>query len=442
MKNVKLSYTALLVALAALWAAGEAGHWAGQGFFAIRDSLINYTGIVALGAMSVGVMLALRHPRAEPVLGGMDKAYRLHKWLGITALVFSLLHWLLIKAPKWMVGWGWLERPPRHPPEPLASPVLAFFRSQRHFAEEVGEWAFYAVIALVVLALLKRFPYRYFAKTHRLLAIAYLVLVFHGVVLMKFSYWAGLTAPLMSVLMAVGTVAAALALFRKVGSKRQVKGAIEELVRHPEKHVLKVAVQLRKPWPGHRAGQFAFVTFDPREGAHPFTISSAWHGDGRMFFLIKELGDYTRQLPYRLRVGDPVTVEGPYGRFDFSGDKERQIWVAGGIGITPFIARMQALASEAGGKRVDLFYSTAAADESFIGKVRQRAEAAGVRLHLWITARDGRLTADRIRAEVPDWRTADFWFCGPALFGKTLRKDFGEHGLADDDFHQELFEMR
>src|SRR5690606_37760064 len=101
-----------------------------------------------------------------------------------------------------------------------------------------------------------------------------------------------------------------------------------------------------------------------------FTISSAWRDDGLLRFSIKGLGDYTRSLPARLRVGDGVTVEGPYGRFDFRPNGRPQILVAGGIGITPFLARLQDMAAaRAGGApahEVDLVYSTNAPDPDFI----------------------------------------------------------------------------
>jgi len=52
----------------------------------------------------------------------------------------------------------------------------------------------------------------------------------------------------------------------------------------------------------------------------------------------------------------PVTVEGPYGCFDFEDNHPRQIWVAGGIGITPFVARMKYLAHHPGERQpIDLF---------------------------------------------------------------------------------------
>lgn len=442
MKNIRLAYLFVFAALVALWLAADPLLSAGYAFFALRASLVNLTGILAIGAMSVAMLLATRPVVIESLLGGLDKSYRLHKWLGVTALVLSIVHWLWAKAPKWMVGWGWLERPVRRPPVEQTDAVLRFFQSQRGLAEEIGEWAFYAAVVLIVLALLKRFPYRHFFKTHRLLAVVYLFLAFHSLVLMKFGYWGAAVGPVMAALIAGGAVAAVVSLLRKVGHGRQAVGVIDELFHHEDNRVLKVAVTLKSRWPGHEAGQFAFVTFDRDEGPHPFTISSAWQGDGRMFFLIKGIGDYTATLPATLKVGDLVGIEGPYGRFAFGGDAKRQIWVAGGIGITPFIARMQALESQPDGRSVDLFYSTSAPDEEFIRRVTLLAGRAGVRLHVRVADRDGRLTAAQIRAQVAGWETASVWFCGPAGFGDTLHRDFTASGLSEDDFHQELFDMR
>ena len=158
--------------------------------------------------------------------------------------------------------------------------------------------------------------------------------------------------------------------------------------------------------------------------------------------MIKGIGDYTARLPQLLHIGAPVTVEGPYGCFEFSSGKQRQIWVGGGIGITPFVARMQTLAVEPDGRKVDLFYSTAEPDTAFIQRLEHYAQAAGVKLHVLVSARDGRLDVERICTAVPDWAQADIWFCGPAGFGQALREGFQARGLAEKDFHQELFDMR
>ncbi len=442
MKKIKLAYAGLIVLLSLLWWMADPLLPNGYEYFALRTAAINYTGIIGIGVMSVGLMLALRPVRLEPLLGGMDKAYRLHKWLGITGLVIAVIHWLWAQGTKWAVGWGWLVKPVRSPRQEQTDPLLRFIQQQRGLAETIGEWAFYAAVVLIVLALVKRFPYRLFFKTHRLLAIVYLFLVFHSVMLMPIGYWMEGLGPVMALLMAGGSVGAMMSVLRKVGHHRKVVGEIDELLQFPDNRVLKVGIGFRDRWPGHEAGQFAFVTFDPAEGAHPFTISSSWTGDGRLFFLIKGIGDYTERLPELLHIGDLVTVEGPYGRFAFASDKPRQIWVAGGIGITPFIARMRSLAVEPNGRIVDLFYSTAAPDEGFISRLQRDAKAAGVNLHVFFTKRDGRLDVSRICTAVPEWSDADIWFCGPANFGQTLCEGFTAKGLAQADFHQELFDMR
>jgi ferredoxin-NADP reductase len=74
--------------------------------------------------------------------------------------------------------------------------------------------------------------------------------------------------------------------------------------------------------------------------------------------------------------------------------------------------------------------------------LQRDAEAAGIRLHVLVTARDGRLDVPRICNEEPDWSSAEIWFCGPAGFGQALREGFTAKGLAKADFHQELFDMR
>ncbi len=442
MKHIRFAYAALLLLLTLLWALADPLLPDGYTYFALRTVAINYTGVIGIGVMSVGMILALRPVRLEPVLDGLDKTYRLHKWLGITGLVFSIVHWLWAQGTKWAVGWGWLAKPERAPRPPLTDPVEIFLRAQRGLAETVGEWAFYAAVALIVLALVKRFPYRLFFKTHRLLALAYLALVFHSVLLTPLAYWSQPLGFVMAPLIAGGSVAAVVSLLGRVGRRRKLVGEIEELVAFRDNRVLKVAIRFKDRWPGHRAGQFAFVTFSADEGAHPFTISSDWTGDGRLFFLIKGIGDYTARLPELLHVGDLVTIEGPYGRFDFASGKRRQIWIGGGIGITPFVARMKALAVAADGRAVDLFYSTAEPDERFIERLRHDAEASGVNLHVLVSSRDGRLDVARVCREVPAWAEADVWFCGPAGFGQALREGFAAKGLATDDFHQELFDMR
>lgn len=442
MRRIRLALGITLLVLLALWLATNPFAGLLSTVFAWRGPFLQGTGLLAMGLMSVAMVLATRPVVFEPALGGLDKMYRLHKWLGVTALVLAVAHWLWVEVPKWLVGLGWLTRPVRVPAELSVNPVLRELHALRGTAESVGEWAFYALVLLLGLALMKRLPYRRFFQLHRLLPVVYLMLVFHAVVLLKDSSWPQPLGVVMALLMGAGTVAALMALFGAVGRGRQAVAVVESAALHADLGVLEVAVQLQGRWPGHEAGQFAFLRFDAKEGAHPFTIVSPWVGDGRLAFLIKGLGDYTRELPALIKPGDLLRVEGPYGRFRFEGVQPRQIWVGGGIGITPFIARLEQLALHPDGKAIDLFHTTSMVDEAAFERLRKAAGAARVKLHLMVDAVDGRLTAERLCAAVADWRRADVWFCGPAGFGQALRRDLLACGLPGRDFHQELFEMR
>ncbi|GHU18814.1 hypothetical protein FACS189475_04930 [Betaproteobacteria bacterium] len=141
-------------------------------------------------------------------------------------------------------------------------------------------------------------------------------------------------------------------------------------------------------------------------------------------------------------MGQSARVEGPYGRFILEGKKKRQIWIGGGIGVTPFMAGMQALAQKTGEKTIDLFHTTTVFNEAFIGDLKKSAEAANVNLHIFWDQRDGFLTSHRLAEIVPDWKESDVWFCGPDGFGKALKKGLLAMGLSESQFHQELFEMR
>jgi predicted ferric reductase len=449
MKNIKLGYGALLFALTLLWLIVERPWTRDYSFFTLREAMLNYTGVIAFGAMSVVMMLAIRPVAVEPLLGGLDKSYRLHKWLGITGLTLGVIHWLWGQGPKWAVGWGWLARPARGLRTVDDSFTTQILRAMRGPAEVIGEWAFYAAAVLIVLALVKRFPYRYFFKTHRVLAVLYLLLAFHSVVLIKPAYWQTPAAWATALLALGGTVGAVLSLTRRIGHQRRVLGRVEALERHEDNHVLKVDIRFDKgAWGGHRAGQFAFVDFNDGEGAHPFTISSGWKNDERLHFHIKELGDYTSRLAETLKVGDPAMVEGPYGCFGFESARSAQIWVGGGIGITPFIARMEDLAYRGGAlatarhQPVTLFYSTGALDEAFVSRLRALAMAAKIDLRLVVSGRDAPLSAERLVQEVPEWKESSLWFCGPSGFGHALRNGLRARGFDPENFHQELFDMR
>lgn len=451
MRNIVWGFWGLLLVLSLVWLLAEPTALLSTELLSLRTGFIQYTGVIGIGVMSVAMILATRPAWLEPGMNGLDKMYRLHKWLGITGLVVSVVHWAWTQAPGWLGGLGLLAMPERPamaegagPPEAVAGTTGSLeqtLMSLRMPAEVIGEWSFYVAVILIAVALIKWFPYHLFVKVHKYLAIVYLLLVFHAVVLLNTTDWLTPLGVVLAVLLASGTVSAILTLIGRVGVSRRTMGTITSLTYLPT--LKETKVHMADGWKGHEPGQFAFVLSSRHEGAHPFTIASSWKKDGEITFLTKALGDYTSKMHEQLKVGDEVSVEGPHGEFTFRDDKPRQIWVGGGIGITPFIGRMQYLATvQPQTQRIDFFHTTADYDETAIQRLNADAEAAHIDAHVSVDSRDGRLTAERIRELVPEWQSASIWFCGPAGFADAIRRDFKAHGFPARHFHQELFAMR
>ncbi len=113
MKHIKTLFVAFLAVLTLAWLMADTLWPEPLSYFSFRAGFVQYSGVIAMAVMSLAMILALRPKWLEPHLRGLDKMYRLHKWLGITALVMAALHWWWAKGTKWMVGWGWLDRPAR-----------------------------------------------------------------------------------------------------------------------------------------------------------------------------------------------------------------------------------------------------------------------------------------------------------------------------------------
>ena len=92
-------------------------------------------------------------------------------------------------------------------------------------------------------------------------------------------------------------------------------------------------------------GQFMFISFSQnlflREN-HPFSITSSI-ADKDISFAAKEVGDFTATLT-GLKAGIQARLQGPFGGFSpYNLKQKRQVWIAGGIGITPFLSMCRTL---------------------------------------------------------------------------------------------------
>lgn len=428
-----------IVALAWGWDVLVTGSTAGGALpWAVRQEALHLTGLLSIALMSFTVFLAARPAWLEGPLGGMDRMYRSHKWAGILAIAFAAAHWLIEMSDdviKALVG-----REGRLPKEKYAG----FMEVLRDLGEDMGEWAIYAVLAMLAITLWKRFPYRRWRVLHQAMPLIYLMLAFHAAMLAPQHYWSRPTGWLLALLMLGGIYGSLYSLAGRIGRSRQVDGEIVA-IEHTGPDVVAVRCLLADGWPGHRPGQFAFICFDRTEGQHPFTIASADRGDRHITFQIKALGDYTSTLTQRIRVGQSVTVEGPYGQFDLGriDRKAQQIWIAGGIGVTPFLAWLEVLrANPEFSPAADLHYCTRDREsDPFVAKLEALCaplDTVRLRVH---GARQGEvLNAEMLATSNP--KPAEVWFCGPQGLGDTIREGLQGRLPGRFNFHQEAFAMR
>jgi len=247
---------------------------------------------------------------------------------------------------------------------------------------------------------------------------------------------------LVIVIFLAGGVIAIRSLAGLIGRSRQHKGTVLSIAQ-TESGVLDLQVMPGSDWPGHQAGQFALLTLDQREGAHPFTIASHWEQGAPLRFGIKPLGDYTRKLNGSIKSGDAVTVEGPYGCFDFGDASNDQVWVAGGVGVTAFLARLEMLAIIGGAKGEVHFFCSVSneVEASFPYGLDDLCTKANVKLTRRIVACDGRISSSDIAQVVR--QSCDVFFCGPSVWATDLLSVLQlRHSLPLERFHRELFEFR
>lgn len=414
----------------------------GHPLWILRQELLNLSGLLAIGMMSLAMFLAARPAWLERPLNGLDQMYRLHKWAGIWAGIFALSHWLMKEVVgdllKYTIG-----RAGKLPKEKLGG----LLEPMRDLAKDMGEWGFYILLAMLALALWKRFPYRPWRFLHQAMPALYLALAFHAVMWAPASYWQQPSGLLLALLLGTGIHGSVLALSGRIGRRRQASGRIVA-AEQASPDIVGVRCQLDAGWRGHQPGQFAFATFDAREGAHPFTIASADRGDGSIDFQIKALGDYTRGLAGRLRSGQAVKIEGPYGRFHIAriDTRARQIWIAGGIGITPFLAWLASLQQHpAQAPAAELHYCTRDREgDPFVDRLESLcAGLPGIRLRIHGARQGEILDARQMLTDSEEGRRTEVWFCGPRGLAEKLQRELSDApGGGRVRFHQEAFEMR
>ena len=362
-----------------------------------------FFGVEAVLLFSCSLVLATLLRGIERAFGGLDRVARWHRHTAVAAVILMVLH------------------PAFAGSTPVPNPSAAGLR--------LGDIALICLLALAVWALapslraakwsrlvrhLARISHERWLTGHRLTGLFVAAAVVHGLLVdpvLKVS------VPLKAAYLVVGGIGIAAYVYRELFARFVVPVYDYTVadVQRPNEMTADVFLEpVGRPL-SFEPGQFIFLAFGGVDGwqRHPFSVASA-PADRRLEVSVRAVGDYTRDLHDKLKPGTPAKAAGPFGGFDYRGGGQHQIWIAGGMGITPFMSWIRAL-DDSFDRDVAFFYSVAReSDALYLDEIGAAAAAhPTVHPHVVDSGRDGYLTAEQAANGMTSEADVSVYMCGP-----------------------------
>ncbi|MFP5350994.1 MAG: ferric reductase-like transmembrane domain-containing protein [Actinomycetota bacterium] len=443
-----LALAALTGAPVVLWLAGDPGPLRGDASRWL-SSLAVAAGLMAIAAFALNVVLGARLPWVHRAVGGLEPLYALHRANGRVVYGFVMLHVCLVLASRSVVS---LEQVPR------------LFWPSPSGALLIGVVAFVVMTIGIYLTLYARLTHESFVYVQRVLGGTFALAALHVFLTNR----AVSSSPLLrGYLFVLGTGAVLAWIYRSVLGNllvRRFDHVVTE-VRRLDPEVVEITMGPVDRALHAKPGQFVFVTFysdrfnaqfhpismratgssavielrpgDSRDQFHPFSLTST-PNDRELRLVVKAVGSFTRAL-HLLEPGAAARVEGPYGGFSYLNvANPRQVWLAGGIGITPFLSMARSL--EPGGRQILLMHGVKTRAEAFFAEELREIETRVPDLRVLIVPEDetGFINAGMIEKEF-GLEGTDFFIVGPPAMEEALFRQLVAKGVPEERIHSERF---
>jgi ferredoxin-NADP reductase len=219
-----------------------------------------------------------------------------------------------------------------------------------------------------------------------------------------------------------------------------------------------MAFQFEKPsgWT-FKAGQYLDMTLlDPPEtdaegNVRSFSIASAPHEENLMVATRMRDTAFKRLLK-TMPIGTPVRIEGPSGDLILQNDSTRtSVFLAGGIGITPFRSIVQWVAKEKSPHRIVLFYSNRRPEDAPFLAELQSLERDNPKYKLIASMTEmekshqswngetGLINQEMLGRHLKDAASPIYYIAGPPAMVKGLQEMLRKARIKDDDIRAEEF---
>jgi len=388
-------------------------------------------GTTAIVLFTCSLVLATKLPLLEALFGGLDRMFLWHRWSALAGVVLLLPHYLVVTS--------------------VRNSIVSTLGNALGFVALVG------LVVLLVWAFVPRLPlvgrriranYQRWFTLHRFTGLFVIVGLIHGALVDPVLR---LSPILLTWYLAVATIGTVAYLVREL-----LMPFLRPIWRHDyivetvnRLNPLTVDVILKpvgQPVP-FVAGQFVFVRFGGSAAwePHPFTIASGPQ-EQLLHLSFKALGDHTRRLVETLQPGTDARVGLAFGKFDYLSGGQNQIWIAGGIGITPFRSWMRAFTPAESLKfSIDFYYTVRSESEAmFLDEIATTAALyPGFRSHITYSERDGSLTVEQIAARSGGaLAQKHVYLCGPTRMIGRFESQLRKLGVPQNHIHFEHFDFR
>lgn len=416
-----------------IWASMEPIRYRFADIMTSATSLGQLAGILGLVFFSLATILSARIKIFDRIFGGINRAYIEHHKIGKIAFFLIIAHPI-----SFAIGIASIS---------FKEAILFLIPGAGKWEINFGIFALWLLVLLLIITFYRenlRIKYRAWKLSHWFLGVAFGFGITHAYLIRSDISENIFLRYYIFTLSSLGAISF---LYRSVFGKLLVKRfdyTVKE-IKSLKENIIEISLEPKNKALKSTPGQFIFISFlssaVSRE-VHPFSISS---GENEQILRItpKSLGDYTSLLR-NLKIGDSAKIEGPYGRFSYRNFKNRnQIWVAGGIGITPFLSMIRSLKANED-YLIDFYYSANSADEFiFEDEIKKIGENnKNIKITFWNASERGFISAWEIKKAVGDFLGREIFVCGPPVMMNALKKQFKDLGVKKENIHSEEFSIQ
>lgn len=385
-------------------------------------------GLIGTILFSLSLILSSRLLFIEKLLNGLDKLYIKHSQMGQISLMMILFHPLLL-IPKYADN---------------IHEAASFLSSFDNWANNWGRLSLVLMLILIILTLYLRPKYHIWKFTHKFLTLAFFFASIHVWLVPSDTAY---NLPLRIYMLTFIGLAILASLYKTIFGKFLVKKYSYELINLTSLSHNIIQIQLKPLGEkiNYKPGQFAFINFKNHPigtEAHPFSFTSDPKGD-YITFTIKDLGDYTSQLK-TIKNKIKAEIEGPYGNFSHQNlTNKSQIWIAGGIGITPFISMIKSLSPNSN-YRIELFYCVKnQAEAVHLQELTNIAQPLNnvLKITPYFSQQSGRFTIAKLKQIADNLKDKELLICSPQPMITALKKQWLQNNFSPKNYHYEEFNL-